>query len=434
MMPRIALPSVVLLATAAHWGCAASEVPADLGFEPIPYSEPEHDAFSPTVRAKVVIRSGDPLREGGGYVFRNSPDFVCQFAGDGGGMLFVNHEIEDIDAATTRPTPQTQNQSGGVTRLDLDPELNVVRSTMHLWQTSNNCSGGVTPWGTFLTCEEHPDTSGKTKIDPPNQVEHMYTWEVAPQTPGVATRLDALGHFSHEGAAFDLDGNVYQTEDQTPGFIYKFVPTTRGRLAEGGTLYALDAVHRHWIKIEDPRAAHDDALRRGATPFPRPEGIDRHPHQPDWVYFAVTGSKEEFDHRWGDYRYGAVLALNVRTLELREVVVGREETGAGGVFGTLQKPDNIRFDSNGNLYILEDHDNEPLDARDADSGRKERSDGRNEILVWHAARRKLYRFAVMGPGDSEWTGPWFANTPAGKTLFVVNQLNPGTVYAITGFR
>lgn len=409
----------------AQESTAQREVPADLGFRPFAYVEKDEDVFPPGMTARTIIRCGDDLTLDRGYQFRDNPDFICWIPRDGRrGWLFVNHEIEDLHPGDERPSPEMQNKSGGMTRLLLDENLEIVESGMHVWQTSNNCSGIVTPWNTILTCEEYPNTDGEAP-PPPHLDGHMYTWEVDPSKPGMFERRPALGRFSHEAAEFDLDGNLYQTEDQTPGFIYRFVPEKPGDLTRG-ELTALDAVRKRWVTVEDRARAHRSSLKAGATPFARPEGIARHPKQPDWLYFALSGGDEKWDHPWGNYPLGAVLAVNVRTCEVKEIVVGRPQQAGGGVTGQMQHPDNIRFDAAGNLYICEDHKNKKLKIENGVA----KNHGRNEVLVWHEQSRELYRFAVMGKADSEWTGPWFAETGRGRTLFLANQKDPGVVYAI----
>ncbi|MBC8026053.1 MAG: DUF839 domain-containing protein [Steroidobacteraceae bacterium] len=61
-------------------------------------------------------------------------------------------------------------------------------------------------------------------------------------TPRRPSRCARWGRFSHEAIAFDEGtGNIYETEDATPGGFYKFVPNQYGNPAAGGSLYALKA-------------------------------------------------------------------------------------------------------------------------------------------------------------------------------------------------
>jgi uncharacterized protein len=132
----------------------------------------------------------------------------------------------------------------------------------------NNCAGGVTPWGTWLTCEEningyfwgkadgHPD-EGRLKrygvpgnwynwgvyvdrFDPakePNE-PNRFGWvvEIDPTDPNsVPKKRTALGRFKHEGAAgiVNRDGRyvIYQGDDERFDYVYKFV--TRGTVSSG---------------------------------------------------------------------------------------------------------------------------------------------------------------------------------------------------------
>ncbi|HEU4367352.1 MAG TPA: PhoX family phosphatase [Methylomirabilota bacterium] len=149
--------------------------------------------------------------------------------------------------------------------------------------TLNNCAHGVTPWGTYLTCEENFNgyfVNGSDAIPPaqrrygitktgfryrwhehdprfdaaahPNE-PNRFGWvvEIDPYDPARApVKHTALGRFKHEGAALTLarDNRVvaYMGDDERFEYIYKFVsrrPFVPGdrkanrRLLEEGTLH-----------------------------------------------------------------------------------------------------------------------------------------------------------------------------------------------------
>ena len=63
-------------------------------------------------------------------------------------------------------------------------------------------------------------------------------FECDPQRRSQGTVRAALGLFNHEAAAVDpLTGDVYLTEDDPLGRLYRFVPTQPGNLG-AGSLYA----------------------------------------------------------------------------------------------------------------------------------------------------------------------------------------------------
>jgi len=150
--------------------------------------------------------------------------------------------------------------------------------------TFANCAMGVTPWGTYLTCEENFDRYF-FKGEKPNREEAriglddkaLFRWhdhdprfdagqhpnefnrfgwvvEIDPhQADAAPVKRTALGRFKHEGATVTLarDGRVvvYSGDDQRGEYVYKFVSRDRydprlkvarshwGRLLDEGTLF-----------------------------------------------------------------------------------------------------------------------------------------------------------------------------------------------------
>ncbi|MCT2361015.1 PhoX family phosphatase [Kocuria marina] len=131
--------------------------------------------------------------------------------------------------------------------------------------TQNNCSGGVTPWGTVLSGEENVHqyfiTSGTAeekrygfpttmpsrrwpevekrfdaRIEGYKNEPNRFGWivEIDPQNPNSAPiKHTALGRFKHEGANVRVadDGTVvaYSGDDEKFEYIYKFVSSRKYR-------------------------------------------------------------------------------------------------------------------------------------------------------------------------------------------------------------
>ncbi len=160
-----------------------------------------------------------------------------------------------------------------------DPTGRAVRVTI------NNCAGGTTPWGTWLTCEENVNYnfSGTLAADSPEARNHTrfnlpanaYAWgrfhdrfdvskepnepnEIDPFDPAsTPKKRTAMGRFKHEGAAGIVAKGgayvVYQGDDERFDYVYKFV--TAGR-ADSGDRDLLDSGTLHVARFDaDGRGA-----------------------------------------------------------------------------------------------------------------------------------------------------------------------------------
>ena len=198
----------------------------------------------------IVSEVGEPTTDGG--VLPDRFDGTSTFAKGRSTFLVRNHEqstgaaFPALAAAELTYDPAAH---GGTSTVEIDRRGDKVDEYVSLAGTYNNCAGGLTPWGTWLTCEEteaKAGTSGLTK-------DHGFVFEVDPVHPErnvVPTPLPALGRFAHEATTTDpRTGIVYLTEDASGpnGLVYRCLPNQplrRPRLAARRRAAAGDAVHR----------------------------------------------------------------------------------------------------------------------------------------------------------------------------------------------
>ena len=372
---------------------------------------------------RVISRLGETMDDGGAVPDR-ADGMGCFDLGGGKLALVRNHELwpfhgAGVEAATGFARGEDGLYfSGGTTTLVLDAAtLAVERQFRSLAGTLGNCAGGITPWGSWLTCEE-AGIFGR-----PLQEGHGWVFEVPATADGLveAVPLKALGRFNHEAACVDpASGAVFQTEDRPDGLLYRFVPRTPGKLADGGRLQALslegvadarnwDArtiapgswVAGRWIDLDDIESPGDDLRQRGAalgaTLFARGEGI--------WMgegefYFACTSG--------GAAKLGQVFRLRLQPSGPERLQLFYESIDKG----EFNYGDNLTIAPNGHLVVCEDSYTQPI---------------ANHIRGITPAGI-AYPLALLHE-DTEWAGACFS--PDGRWLFV-NTYSPTRTMAITG--
>lgn len=298
----------------------------------------------------------------------------------------------------------------------------VEREFISLTGTIRNCSGGVTPWGTWLTCEET-----LAKADGEISKDHGYIFEVPANATGLidARPLKAMGRFNHEAAAVDpKTGIVYLTEDKGDGLFYRFIPNTYGKLAEGGQLQAMvikdqpkfdsrnwgntnaelfNWLDAQWIDITDPESPNDDlriqGFEKGAALFARGEGI----HWADGeMYFCCTNG--------GNKKFGQIFRYQPNS----------DDNQNGRIQLFLESEDDSLFNFGDNLTVTPQ--GHLLVCEDA------YTDTVKNHLRGVTPKGELYSFARLRT-QTEPAGACFS--PDGSTLFV-NVYSPTKTLAIQG--
>ncbi len=384
-----------------------------------------------------------------GYAVPGLHDGMATFPGpDGTTILVRNHELDVND---NHGVPYTESNSwakidkslvydsagdrplcpGGTTTAVYDTKSQkLVSQHLSLVGTLRNCSGGPTPWGTWITCEE---TS--LKADDILDKDHGYNFEVpASATPQLhkAVPLEEMGRFRGEAVAIDPNsGIVYQTEDMGDGLIYRFIPKVKGELTKGGTLQALvikdspsrdtrnwpatdqpifkanKSVEVEWITMDDVRSPNNDLRHRGfaqgAARFARGEGMF---YGNEEVYFACTnGGPKEFGQVFR-YKPSPFEGTSQETQQPGTLELFIESNDSN----LMQNCDNLTIAPWGDVIICEDT-------------------GGTSTLVGITLEGKIYHIAEF-TNKSELAGSCFS--PDGSTLFVNIQFNPGQTIAITG--
>ena len=390
----------------------------------------------------------------GGYAVAGSQDAMGAFARAGGGSTIVcNHEIGGADDGAVPHVDglvYDRGAKGGTSTLVVDADNTVLEHYTSVAGTVDNCAGGITPWGTWLTCEETDERAGTHEDDGVTytfEQDHGYVFEVDPtsQAANIGKAnipLKFLGRFEHEAAVVEeATGRIYLTEDadEPNGLFYRWTPPAGYRQGKGalhvlaadgavevGTLEALVAFERNGAHVTDLSKATKTNTTYTVRWVEVPDRDAREtPIREQLADDQVTRARKLEGQWWGDggvyvvssyarsddgslhEHDGQVWFFDPRKQTIRLTTIFAVNEDGAGVDG----PDNITVSPHGGLVLAED------------------GEGASQ-LIGVTDQGTAYRLALNLVDDSEWAGPTF--DAAGTTLFANIQGDPGRTFAITG--
>lgn len=323
--------------------------------------------------SRVVARSGQ-LVPGTDYEWHPMPDGGATFITEDEGWIYVSNSEMPI--------------VGGVGALRFDASGEVIDAYPLLERTQINCAGGLTPWHTWLSCEE----IGNGRV---------YECDPWGETPSVVR--PALGVFRHEAAAVDpVNWHLYLTEDEGDGRFYRFRPDGMNRNGfpelGSGTLEVAQVDGSgavSWLPVPDPLYEGETPTRLQvpeSTAFDGGEGIWYHEGV---VYFATKGSTR-------------IWAYEIEAAQISVLYDGEAISDP-----PLRGVDNVTVSCCGDVLVAEDG-------------------GSMQVVAILPSGEAKPIMQIVGQDSSEVTGPAF--DPSGTRLYFSSQRGDGQgiTYEIEG--
>ncbi len=394
---------------------------------------------------RIIARAGDMMNDG--FYIPARADGMGTFEGKNGRVIIVcNHENnpepfsygpfgkdnELLEKFNSKYLYETGNLKkpglGGTTTMVYNEETGEIeKHFLSLAGTFRNCAGGITPWGTWLTCEEDV-----TPIQQDVTKNHGYIFEVPANDdmkPAAPEPIKDMGRFNHEAVCVDPEtGIVYLSEDRHDGLLYRYLPIEKENLHKGGKLQALvvkenphldtrnweeksvvvnESLNVEWVDIDNVEAPKDDlryqGFDKGAARFARGEGM--------WFgdkefYFACTsGGPEHLGQvfRYIPSKYEGTDSEHKKPGKLMLFAESNDQA-------SLENCDNLTIAPWGDIIVCEDGDGE-------------------NFIRGITTEGQIYDLALNKNSNSEFAGVVFS--PSGKTMFV-NMQEEGHTIAITG--
>lgn len=388
--------------------------------------------------------------------------------------IVQNHELTPYMAefgvphiAGTVYDPGAANASG-CTVITTDGRGKPTGEWVGISGTVRNCAGGVTPWGTWLTCEETFINAGTTWSAGGHtgtyEKNHGYVFEVtdAVSAHQLPKPIKAFGRYEHEALAVEPNlKHVYLSEDASGpnGLFYRWTAPHGAHLGRGlanslsdnaGTLEAMQ------IRLDDgsivPDVAYITSAQLGRpfkvtwTPVPDRDAVDK-PVRSQFADGTVTRGKK-FEGVWSNgkgayivnsFAFGAsdlpadatrhdgmvwFYDYDDQTITLVTYFPHNPAAETEGAFPkyadlTFDGPDNVTVTPWGTLVLAEDGVRASHVLSSVPGG-PTYAIARNQVVIGSSGGSPTY---------SEFTGPTFS--PDGGVLFV-NIQAPGITLAITG--
>jgi uncharacterized protein len=332
--------------------------------------------LSSGLTARILARSGQRARYGNGSLSQEQVHLYPDF-----GVCFVDTDPQNAGGWIYVSNSEDKNKSlGGVGSFVFNAAGELIKYWMLLTETTANCGGGVTPWETYITCEE---------------TRNGLVWQVDPlgiRTPEVITLGSEGGIF--ESFAYDLvTGDTPQfflTEDEERGPLRRWIPSDPNwsdpwsiLTGNGTTDYLmLHPANGTFSWTSDKSAAQ----RIAAVHFPNSEGIDCYNGT---LYFITKVHK-------------AMYVLNLRNGRYQ-----KQSTNIGDFNGQPDQVVRVFRDDDQLLFFTEDGGDRPgiyarrKSSRDfipiAESSVYVNADQESTGIAFSPDRRHLY-FAIQDAG------------------------------------